>query len=114
MVIHPFWYICLSVRILLIFLIRFLDKNKLKKLGILILSIMGLGFIYQAFFSNNQEIQFNKVFWHDTRILHGLLYLLSVYYLHLNKLDISSLVLTLDIIFSVLYRFYFKNNILKW
>ena len=109
MVIHPYWYICLSVRIMLIFFIRFLDKNKLKNLGILTLSIMGLGFMYQAFFSNNQEIQFNKVFWHDTRILHGLLYFLAVYYLYFNKLDMNSLVLALDIIFSVLYRFYFKK-----
>ena len=109
MVIHPFWYICLSVRILLILLIRILDKQNFKKLGMLILSIMGLGFIYQALFSDNKEIQFNKVFWHDTRILHGVLYLLSVYYLHLNKLNINSLVLALDVIFSVLYRFYFKK-----
>lgn len=109
MVIHPFWYICLSVRILLILLIRILDKQNFKKLGMLILSIMGLGFIYQALFSNNKEIQFNKVFWHDTRILHGLLYLLSVYYLHLNKLDMNSLILVLDIIFSIMYRFYFKK-----
>ena len=109
MVIHPFWYICLSVRILLILLIRILDKQNFKKLGMLILSIMGLGFIYQALFSDNKEIQFNKVFWHDTRILHGLLYLLSVYYLHLNKLDMNSLILVLDIIFSIMYRFYFKK-----
>ena len=109
MVIHPFWYICLSVRILLIFLIRILDKQNFKKLGMLILSIMGLGFIYQALFSDNKEIQFNRVFWHETRILHGLLYLLAVFYLHLNKLDMNSLVLALDIIFSVLYRFYFKK-----
>ena len=109
MVIHPFWYICLSVRILLIFLIRILDKQNFKKLGMLILSIMGLGFIYQALFSDNKEIQFNRVFWHDTRILHGLLYLLAVYYLHLNKLDMNSLILLLDIIFSIMYRFYFKK-----
>ena len=109
MVIHPFWYICLSVRILLIFLVRYLNKNKLKKLGILILSIMGFGFIYQYLFSSNKEIQFNKVFWHDTRILHGLLYLTSVYYLYRNNLNMNSLVLALDVIFSVLYRFYFKK-----
>ena len=109
MKIHPFWYICLSVRILLIFLIRILDKKNLKKFGILILSIMGLGFIYQALFSNNKEIQFNKVFWHETRILHGLLYLTSVYYLYRNNLNMNSLVLVLDVTFSVLYRFYFKK-----
>ena len=109
MVIHPLWYICLSVRILLIFVIRYLDKNKLKKIGILALSLMGLGFIYQAIFGSNNEVQLNKVFWHEARILHGLLYLTSVYYLLMNNLNMNSLVLALDVIFSVLYRFYFKK-----
>ena len=109
MKIHPFWYICLSVRILLIFLIRILYKNKLKKIAILLLSLMGLGFIYQYLFSSNNEIQFNKVFWHDTRITHGILYLISVYYLFKNNIEMNSLVLALDVIFSVLYRFYFKR-----
>ena len=86
-----------------------MDQNKYKKLAILILSLMGLGFIYQALFSDNKEIQFNKVFWHETRVLHGLLYLLSVYYLFMNNLNMNSLVLSLDVIFSVLYRFYFKK-----
>ena len=109
MVIHPFWYICLSVRIILILIIRYLDQNKYKKLAIFTLSLMGLGFIYQALFSDNKEIQFNKVFWHDTRVLHGLLYLTSVYYLFKNNIEMNSLVLSLDVIFSVLYRFYFKK-----
>ena len=109
MEIHPLWYICLSVRILLIFLIRFLAKSKLEKLAILTLSLIGLGFIYQYLFSSNNEIQFNKVFWHDTRITHGILYLISVYYLFKNNIEMTSLVLALDVIFSVLYRFYFKK-----
>lgn len=109
MEIHPLWYICLSVRILLIFLIRFLAKSKLEKLAILTLSLIGLGFIYQYLFSSNNEIQFNKVFWHDTRITHGILYLIAVYYLFKNNIEMTSLVLALDVIFSVLYRFYFKK-----
>ena len=109
MVIHPFWYICLAVRVALIFLVRYLNQIKQKKVAALILGLMGLGFIYQAFFSSNKEIQFNKVFWHETRVLHGLLYLSSVYYLFMNNLNMNSLVLSLDVIFSVLYRFYFKK-----
>ena len=109
MKIHPLWYICLIVRILLIFFIRFLNKNKLRKIGICILSLIGLGFIYQAIYSSNKEIQFNRVFWHETRILHGILYLLSVYYLYFGNLEMNSLVLTLDVIFSVLYRIYLKK-----
>ena len=49
MVIHPFWYICLTVRVALIFLVRYLDKIKQRKIAALLLSIMGIGFIYQAF-----------------------------------------------------------------
>ena len=109
MVIHPFWYICLIVRIVLIFLVRYLNQIKQKKVAALILSLMGLGFIYQAFFSSNKEIQFNKVFWHDTRITHGLLYLVSIYYLFDNNIDMNSVVLSLDIVFSLIYRFYFKK-----
>ncbi len=108
MVIHPFWYICLSVRIALIFLIRYLYKNKQKKVAALILGLMGLGFLYQSFYGSNNEIQLNKVFWHDTRITHGLLYLISVYYLFDNNLELNSAVISLDILFSLIYRFYFK------
>ena len=108
MVIHPFWYICISVRIALIFLIRYLYKNKQKKVGALILGLMCLVFLYQSFYGSNNEIQLNKVFWHDTRITHGLLYLISVYYLFDNNLELNSAVISLDILFSLIYRFYFK------
>ena len=109
MVIHSYWFICLLVRIALIFLVRYLYKNKQKNLAYLILGLMGLGFIYQYFYSSNKEIQFNKVFWHETRIIHGLLYLISVYYLFDNNLEMNSIVLSLDIVFSLIYRFYFKK-----
>ena len=99
MVIHPFWYICISVRIALIFLIRYLYKNKQKKVAALILGLIGLGFLYQSFYGSNNEIQLNKVFWHDTRITHGLLYLISVYYLFDNNLELNSVVLSIDILF---------------
>ena len=109
MVIQPLWYLCLLVRTILIFVIRYLHQIKLKKVGALILSIMGLGFIYQYFFSSNKEIQFSKVFWHETRILHGILYLCSVYYVWSDNIDMASLCLALDIVFSLMYRFYFKK-----
>jgi putative Mn2+ efflux pump MntP len=109
MIIHPFWLICLSVRIALIFLVRYLYKIKQKKIAVLILVLIGIGFIYQAFNGSNNEIQLNKVFWHDTRITHGMLYLISVYYLFENNLDMNSIILGLDIIFSVIYRFYLQK-----
>ena len=52
----------------------------------------------------NKEIQINKVFWHETRLLHGVLYLLAAYYLFNNNLNMNSLVLFIDIVFSLSYR----------
>ena len=109
MVIHPFWFICLFVRVALIFVVRYLHSISQKKIAILFLTLIGLGFIYQSIFGSNNEIQFNKVFWHETRITHGLLYMISVYYLLKNNLDMNSIVLALDVIFSVIYRFYLKK-----
>jgi len=109
MVIHPFWFICLFVRVALIFVVRYLHSISQKKIATLFLTLIGLGFIYQSIFGSNNEIQLNKVFWHETRITHGLLYMISVYYLLKNNLDMNSIVLGLDVIFSVIYRFYFKK-----
>ena len=83
-------------------------KPILNVLGAL-LFLIGIGFIYQAFHGSNNEIQLNKVFWHDARITHGMLYLISVYYLIENNLDMNSIILGLDIIFSVIYRFYLQK-----
>lgn len=105
MVIHPFWVICLFVRVALIFLVRYLYKINQKKIAGLILGLIGIGFIYQAIFGSNNEIQLNKVFWHETRITHGLLYIISIYYLFENNLDMNSIILGLDVVFSVIYRF---------
>lgn len=109
MVIHPLWYLCLSVRVALIFGVRYLYFIKQKKIAVIILTLIGLGFIYQALTGSNNEIQINKVFWHETRITHGLLYLLSVYYLLTNNIDMSSVILGLDVLFSIIYRFYFQK-----
>jgi hypothetical protein len=65
---------------------------------------MGIGFIYKAIYSSNNEVQINKVFWHETRYLHGILYLLSSVYIHKNNLNMGSLILLIDLVFSVLYR----------
>ena len=109
MIIHPLWFVCLLVRVGIIFGVRYLYNIKQKKIAALILTLIGLGFLYQAFTGSNNEIQLNKVFWHETRITHGLLYLISVYYLLNNNLDMNSIILGLDVIFSIIYRFYFQK-----
>ena len=107
--IHPLWLACIFVRFSLIFVIRYVYENvKDDYLHILIpvlLLIMGLGFFYKGFTGSNAEIQINKVFWHETRYIHGILYILASYYLWNKNVDMTSLVLSLDLIFSLLYRF---------
>ena len=114
--IHPFWYICLIVRISLIFLLRFISKSKFVssfpkiKTGLaIILLIMGLGFMYNGLFGSNNEVQLAKVFWHETRFVHGALYILASYFFYICNIDMNSLVLATDVIFSLIYRIYMKK-----
>ena len=74
-----------------------------------VLLLMGIGFIYKGFTGSNNEIQADKVFWHETRYVHGMFYLLASFYLSKNNINMTSLVLFSDIIFSFLYRFIFQK-----
>lgn len=111
--IHPLWFICLLTRSVLVYLVWLIFKkyknNEIQIITKIILMIMGLGFIYQGLYSSNNEIQFRKVFWHDTRFVHGALYLLAVIHLLYDKVEIAQLLLSLDIIFSLLYRIYLNK-----
>ena len=112
MKIHPLWFICIFARLSLIYLIMYLNKKKNTKINTIcasILLIMGLGFIYKGLSGSNNEIQVNKVFWHETRYVHGMFYLLSSFYLFKNNVNITSLLLLSDIIFSFLFRFILKK-----
>lgn len=105
--IHPLWLICILLRILIIILVKYIyiKNNKLiKNLIILFLLSIGLGFIRKGYFGSNNEIQIRKVFWHNSRYIHGILYILSSIYLYNNNINISIILLILDIIFSILYR----------
>ena len=107
--IHPLWLACIFVRFSLIFVIRYVYENIknqfLQLLLVFILLCMGLGFLYKGLVGSNAEIQLNKVFWHETRYVHGALYLLATYYLWNENLNMNSLVLFLDLVFSFMYRF---------
>jgi len=108
--IHPLWAVCIIVRLLLLLIIRYTYKNKqIKNVFLFILLAIGIGFIYKFIFGSNNEIQLNKVFWHDSRLLHGVLYITSSYYLYTDNINLNSMALLLDIIFSFLYRFSLKN-----
>lgn len=111
MKISPLWIVCIAVRIILIVGLRFLTETIHKQkfvryLIALILLTMGSGFMYKGFTGSNNEIQIAKVFWHETRYVHGALYLLSSYYILQGNIDMVSLVLVTDVFFSFLYRGY--------
>jgi L-cystine uptake protein TcyP (sodium:dicarboxylate symporter family) len=114
MKIHPLWFLCITVRILLILLIRYFynnNKNKslVKTISLIILLSIGFGFMRKGLYGSNNEMQIAKVFWHETRYVHGSLYLLSSIYLFNDNLNMASLILLLDIIFSIIYRFFMNK-----
>jgi len=106
--IHPLWFFCILVRLTLICLIIYLNKKRNAKINIIcssVLLLMGLGFIYKGFTGSNNETQVKKVFWHETRYVHGMFYVLAAFYLSKNNVNMTSLLLLTDLIFSFLYRF---------
>ena len=100
--IHPLYYICILVRLSLIYLIKYQDYNNIIQY---ILLIFGLGFFYQGIYSSNNEIQVAKVFWNNARFIHGILYLLAAYYFMKKDINMTIIVLFTDLFFSGTYRF---------
>ena len=114
--INPLWYVCLLVRVSIIFIFCFLSNSKVfkshpivKNVLAAVLFAIGAGFIYKGVFGSNNEVQLSKVFWHETRFVHGALYILASYYLYQNNIKMNSLVLTTDILFSIMYRLYMNK-----
>lgn len=113
MKIHPLWTVCIIVRLSLIWAIRVLYeayKNTWVSMFLAgCLLLIGLGFLFKGIFGSNNEIQLNKVFWHEARLVHSAFYLLASYYLYTNNLNMNSLVLFTDVLFSFMYRFLFNK-----
>ena len=104
-----FILLCIPSRIGLAFLPNYLsDKNK-KYYSYLIL-VISLGFLY-LYFSNRRlnAVEGGGVtWWHNYRLIHGMLYLTSFIYLYQNN-KYSQLPLLIDILFSsLLYLFSVK------
>ena len=105
--IHPIWYLCLTIRTLLATGISILppsEKKLLTNLASLLLLLIGLGFIRASIFGSNDETQVAKVFWHKTRVYHGLLYLTAASLLFSGYPKQAGLFIIIDILFSVIYR----------
>ena len=65
---------------------------------------MGIGFTYKSITGSNNEYQIAKVFWHNVRYVHAFLYLLASAAMFYKKINLNTLFLVSDIIFSILYR----------
>ena len=102
--IHPLWFLCILVRMLLASIV-FYKKINIKILSIL-LGIMSIGFFYRGVVGSNNEVQIAKVFWHNTRFLHGLLYLCAFIALLNSNSKVATVFIVLDLIFSISYRVY--------
>lgn len=105
---HPLWILCVIVRLSIIFIIRYFykfRKNKLYKvIPSIILLLMGLDFTRKGIVGSNNETQIAKVFWHETRLVHGMLYIFASYYLYIGNLNMNSIILFTDLLFSFTYR----------
>ena len=107
--INPFWYLCITVRFSLIFIIRWIyssisDKKTSRIVLGTFLLVIGTGFLYKAITGSNNETQIAKVFWHETRAVHAVLFLLAGFYLMKDNLNMCSLLLFTDLMFSFFYR----------
>lgn len=96
---HLLWILCLLIRIGLC--TNYIGHKYLNVISFFI----GIGFLYKAYTGSNDEYQIAKVFWHETRYLHGILFLTSSFYgNNLNNYKIMKLIIILDVCFSILYR----------
>lgn len=108
--VHPLWYICITVRSIIAILplvyLHFSNNkvvNTIANINKYILLFIGLGFLHKSIYGSNNEVQINKVFWHKTRIVHAALYLLAFF--NYDDYKLTSLILFIDVIFSIGYRF---------
>lgn len=106
MIIHPLWYLCLFVRLSLSYCIY---NNLYINYFLPIILVISTGFFYKGYTGSNNEKQIAKVFWHDTRYIHGILYGIAFYYLYNNNYKMSSLFILLDVLFSISYRLLFDK-----
>ena len=125
MKINPLWGLCLIIRLSLILIIWYLNNNitpniynikyniknnrKIKIITLIFLLGIGFGFIIKGYTGSNNEIQLSKVFWHEARYVHGIIFVLASLYLLKDNLNMCLLLLLLDVIFSVLYRITFNK-----
>lgn len=104
--VHPLWTVCLFVRFAIacapVVLHYTASDPRVLLSARVLLATIGIGFLYKYMYGSNEEVQFANVFWHHTRIVHALLYLIAAW--QLNHPFVASSVLLADMCFSVSYR----------
>jgi hypothetical protein len=105
--IHPLWFVCLLVRCLLVYTV-FRFHHATPRLLLAILFTIGVGFLFKALTGSNDDKRVfwpeKKVFWHDARSVHAVMYLMASGYLLHDNVAMACLILALNVIFSVIYR----------
>ena len=108
MKIHKLWIVCIIVRLIIAYLpqiykIKDNFNPDIISINRHLILFIGIGFFYKAIFGSNDETQIAKVFWHKTRIIHAILFILS--YINFYNYDNCSLLLFSSVLFSVFYRY---------
>ena len=106
---------CIGTRLLLAYLIK-KNFSKLKYILVLILTIIGCGFLFIYFNDMRKtggEVFGDKIWWNDLRPLHGCLYLFSAILLMLN-FSKTYMIIVLDTIIGLsAFSYYHISNTLK-
>lgn len=108
--INPLWFVCIFTRLIIALLVWNLKEQPSNNRKVLIafvyiiLLVIGLGFIYKGITGSNNEKQVARVFWHNTRLIHGVFYIASSICLFVGYPKIASLLIITDVLFSIVYR----------
>lgn len=111
------FFICIITRLGLVYLAKYIDKKKLKWLGLIAL-LPALGFltIYFGGYRKTRGATFGqKIWWNNLRPVHSLLYF-TFAYLAINKHNLAYLPLLIDVMIgalSFLYYHYTKKSFNK-
>jgi hypothetical protein len=108
-----FLLICLSSRIAITALAKYMSLKYLQVLGVIFL-IIGLSFLYLNFFDKRKtglETGGNAIWWNDLRPVHGFLAIIFAI-LAINKIRDAWIVLLIDTIFGLVafLAFHGLNN----
>ena len=106
-----FVFICVPIRILLIYISKNINIMYLPYIGLLAL-LPAFGFIYTYIFSKRTKSSLGcKIWWNMLRPIHGMLYILFAYYA-INK-DINAWIfLLLDVVIGIISFVLYNNNII--